>query len=156
MTGEGTVEAIHVAPEAEAPVEPSESVEAVAGRGLRGDRYFEEAGTFSDHEGGGRNLTLVESEAIDAIAREADVHLDPGEHRRNVTTAGVALNHLVGERFRVGEAVCLGIRLCEPCAHLQSLVGEEQVLPALVHRGGLRADVVEGGSIAVGDAIRQL
>lgn len=155
MTGRGTVQAVHVAPEAEAAVEALDSVDAVAGRGLRGDRYFDASGTFSGREGGGRDLTLVETEAVDAIAREADVHLEPGAHRRNVTTSGVALNHLVGERFRVGGAVCRGVRLCEPCAHLQSLAGED-VLPALVHRGGLRADVLEGGTIAVGDPVHRI
>lgn len=156
MTGRGRVEAVHVATEAEAAVEARESVDAVAGRGLRGDRYFDESGSFSGHEGGGRDLTLIEAEAVDAIAREADVHLEPGAHRRNVTTTGVALNHLVDERFRVGDAVCRGVRLCEPCAHLQSLVGQDDVLPALVHRGGLRADVLEGGPITVGDPVHRL
>ena len=152
MTGQGTVVAIHVAPEAAAPVEGVDAVEAVAGRGLRGDRYFDEAGTFSGVAGGGRHLTLVEAEAIEAIEREADVALAPGAHRRNLTTRGVALNHLVGERFRVGDVVCEGVRLCEPCAHLQSLT-EDGVLDALVHRGGLRADVLEGGTIRVGDEV---
>lgn len=156
MTGQGTVEAIHLAPAAGASVEARDSVEAVAGRGLRGDRYFAEAGTFSGRAGGGREITLIESEAVDAIAREADVDLAPGEHRRNVTTRGVALNHLVDEQFRVGDAVCLGVRLCEPCSHLQSLVGQPDVLPALVHRGGLRAEIAEGGSIAVGDAVSRI
>lgn len=139
----------------EAAVEARESVD-VAERGLRGDRYVEEAGTYSGQGGGGRDLTLVEAEAVDAIAREADVHLGPGEHRRNVTTAGVALDHLVGERLRVGDAVCRGVRLCEPCAHLRSLVGRADVLPALVHRGGLRADVIEGGTVVVGDPVHRI
>lgn len=155
MTGRGTVEGLYVAPEAGAAVEARESVDAVAGRGLRGDRYFDESGSFSDLEGDGRDLTLIEAEAIEAMAREADVDLEPGEHRRNVVTSGVALNHLVGERFRVGGAVCRGARLCEPCAHLQSLSGKA-VLPALVHRGGLRADLLEGGPIAVGDPVNRL
>ena len=149
---EGRVEAIHVAPASAADVEPREAVEAVAGRGLRGDRYFEDRGTFSGGASDGRDLTLVEAEAVEAIEREAGVHLEPGAHRRNVTTRGVALNHLVGERFRVGEAVCEGVRLCEPCDHLESL-SEPGVREALVHRGGLRADVVESGRVAVGDRV---
>ena len=151
----GTVESIHVAPEATAPVESRESVEAVAGKGLRGDRYFGNEGTFSDAEAGGNELTLVEGEAVAAIEREADIELAPGEHRRNLTTRGVALNHLVGERFRVGEAVCRGIRLCEPCSHLESLT-EDGVVSALTHRGGLRADVEESGEVRVDDAVERL
>ena len=160
MTGPGTVERVFVADEAEAPVRPVDEVEAVAGRGLRGDRYFRETGTFVRWEPGesrpsGYDLTLIETEAVEAIEREAGVELDPGEHRRNVETSDVALNHLVGERFRVGEVVCRGARLCEPCDHLQRLT-EDGVLDALVHRGGLRADVVEDGTIRPGDAIERV
>lgn len=149
----GRVRSIYTAPEATAAVEQRSSVEAVEGRGLRGDRYFEGTGTFSDVEGTGRHLTLVETEALDAVEREYGIVLAPGEHRRNVTTEGVALNHLVGERFRVGEAVCVGRRLCEPCQHLASLV-KDGVEEALKHRGGLRADVVESGTIATGDEVQ--
>lgn len=167
MTGTGTVEGIHVAPDAEAAVIGRKEVEAVAGGGLCGDRYFRAEGTFSSHdeegadgengrsEEGGRALTLIEAEALDAIARESDVHLEPGEHRRNLTTRGVALNHLVGERFRVSEVVCFGDRLCEPCSHLAALTTEE-ALPALVHRGGLRADILESGTIRTDDTVERL
>lgn len=152
MTG-GTVRSIHIAPEAEAAVAARESVEAVAGRGLRGDRYFRAAGTFTGVDGGGRDLTLIEAEAVAAIEREAGIELAPGEHRRNITTTGVPLNHLVGERFAVGGALCEGVRLCEPCSHLRSLTDESDIINALLHRGGLRADIVESGRIAVGDRI---
>ena len=152
---DGTVDAIHVAPEASEPVESRESVEAVAGKGLRGDRYFDAAGTFSGAEAGGNELTLVEHEAVAAIEREAGIELEPGEHRRNLTTTGVALNHLVGERFRVGEVVCRGVRLCEPCDHLESLTADG-VVAALTHRGGLRADIEEGGEIRVGDTVERV
>ncbi|MFB6170681.1 MAG: MOSC domain-containing protein [Haloarculaceae archaeon] len=151
----GRVVSIHTAPDAEAPTESRDSVEAVARRGLRGDRYFEETGTFSHVEGTGRHLTLVEAESLAAVERDYGFDLEPGEHRRNVTTEGVALNHLVGERFRVGEAVCVGQRLCEPCQHLASLV-KEGVEEAFKHRGGLRADVVESGTIAAGDEVRRV
>lgn len=154
MNGPGTVAAIHVAHEAEADMQAVESVEAVANQGLRGDRYFTETGSFSDGESSGRDLTLIEAEAIEAVEREADIDLDFSDHRRNVTTRGVALNHLVGERFRVGEIVCQGVMLCEPCSHLQSLT-EEGVLEALIHRGGLRADIVEGGTIRAGDEVER-
>ncbi|XVH33491.1 MOSC domain-containing protein (plasmid) [Haloferacaceae archaeon DSL9] len=162
MTGSGTVERIFIAPEAEAEVRERDEVEAVAGGGLRGDRYFRgvETGTFVEWEEGedrraGYDLTLIEGEAIDAIEREADIALDPGEHRRNIETRGVALNHFVGKRFRVGEVVCRGDRLCEPCSHLQRMT-QDGVLGALVHRGGLRTDILESGVIRPGDTVELL
>lgn len=162
MKGEGTVERLFLAPEAEAEMRERNEVEAVAGGGLRGDRYFSgvETGTFVRWDSGeerpsGYDLTLIEQEAVEAVEREAGIDLDPGEHRRNVETRDAALNHLVGTRFRVGEVVCRGERLCEPCDHLERLT-EDGALDALVHRGGLRADVLEGGTIRPGDEIAPL
>lgn len=156
---EGTVEAIHIAPDAEAELRAMEDIEAVAGRGLKGDRYYRETGTFTDWNPGerpnGSDLTLIEAEAVEAIERESDIRLAPGEHRRNITTRNVASNHLVGERFSVGDVICRGDRLCEPCGHLQSLT-HDGVLEALLHRGGLRADILEGGVINVNDTITVL
>ena len=152
MNGPGTVTAIHVASGAETEMEDVESAEAVAGQGLRGDRYFEESGSFSDGESDGRDLTLIEAEAIEAIEHESGIDISFADHRRNVTTRDVALNHLVGEQFRVGEVVCEGVMLCEPCSHLQSLT-EDGVLEALIHRGGLRANIIDGGTIRAGDEI---
>ncbi|WP_256299648.1 MOSC domain-containing protein [Haloarchaeobius salinus] len=146
----GTVEAIHVAPESGEPVEAVERVEAVAGAGLRGDRYFDEGGTFSD--GTPRGITLIEAEAIEAAGSDYGVDVGDGRHRRNVTTRGVALNHLVDEEFRVGGAVCRGVELCEPCSYLEGLT-EDGVARSLVHRGGLRATIVESGELAVGDGV---
>ena len=140
-----TVHRIHLAPEQGADPGPVDSVEAVAGRGLRGDRYFRAGGTFADREGS--DLTLIE--------REHGIELDPGVHRRNVTTEGVALNGLVGERFRIGGAVCLGTELCEPCSYLERHLTERGLREALVGRGGLRCRVVEDGRIARGDPIRR-
>jgi MOSC domain-containing protein YiiM len=150
---EGAVSGIYVAPVREGRCEPVDSAEAVAGRGLRGDRYFYGDGTFSPGTLSGRNLTLIEAEALDELAAEHGVELDPADARRNVLTRGIALNDLVGEEFMVGEARCVGRRWCEPCAHLQRLT-VDGTLRGLVHRGGLRADVVGGGKIAVGDPVR--
>ena len=162
MSDEGTVEGVFTAPESEIEMVERSEVEDVSGGGLRGDRYFREneTGTFvrwgSDEErADGYDLTLIEREAIDAIERDADIELAPGEHRRNVETSGVALNHLVGVRFRIGEVVCRGDRLCEPCDHLERLT-KDGVRNALVHRGGLRADILEGGVIRSGDEIAPL
>lgn len=132
-------------------MERIESVEAVAGRGLRGDRYFVDGGTFADREGS--DVTFIEAEALAAVEREAGLSLDPGVHRRNVTVAGVALDHLVGEQFRAGTAVCAGTELCEPCPYLERHLGIEGVREALVHRGGLRATILEGGTIGFGDTV---
>jgi MOSC domain-containing protein YiiM len=154
MTSDGTVRAIHVAPEQGAPVESRESVTAEAGAGLRGDRYFDAEGTFASRDGS--DLTLIEQEALDAVEADYDIALEPGVHRRNVTTEGIALNHLVGERFRVGEAVCVGTELCEPCSYLERHLEREGIREALVHRGGLRARILEGGTVAVGDTVAAL
>lgn len=148
---DGSVRRIHVVPEQGAPPEPVESVEAVAGAGLRDDRYFDEDGTFTEWEGA--DLTLIEAETIDAARREDGVTIDPGTHRRNVTTVGISLNDYVGERLQVGGAVCVGTALCEPCSYLEQLVGVDGVREALVNRGGLRCRIVESGEIRVGDDV---
>jgi len=150
----GTVEFVHLAGEAGADPEPRDSVEAVAGRGLRGDRYFENEGTFSaPEETKRRDVTLIEAEALEQAEEEYDVSFEPGVHRRNVTVRGVGLNRLVGERFRVGDVVLEGDELCEPCSYLERKLENDGVQDALVHRGGLRAAVVEGGEIAVDDHV---
>lgn len=162
MTGTGTVEGVFVAPESGEEMQERAAVDALAGRGLRGDRYFREAddGTVLDREPDedgyvGYDLTLIELEAIEAIERESDIDLAPGEHRRNLETRGVALNHLVDSEFRVGEVVCRGVMLCEPCAYLQRRT-QEGVLQSLVHRGGLCAEIVESGTVETGDVVEPL
>ncbi len=151
----GTVEGLYLAPTAEAPCEAVEAVEAVVGRGLRGDRYFDGRGTFSRPGATGHELTLIEAEALEALAGERGIALDPADARRNVVTRGVDLNALAGRRFAIGETEIVGRRWCEPCAHLQRLT-VPGVLGGLVHRGGLRADVVRGGTIGLGDEVRPL
>ena len=147
----GTVRHIHCAPEQGAQPEPVEAVQAVAGAGLRGDRYFRRGGTFSDREGS--ELTLIEGEALAAVERDYGIDLDPGMHRRNITTEAVSLNHLVDTEFRIGEAVCTGTELCEPCSYLERHLESNGVRDALVHRGGLRCRILDGGRIRIGDGI---
>ncbi|HEY6290576.1 MAG TPA: MOSC domain-containing protein [Terriglobia bacterium] len=148
---DGRVAGIFVGAEARAPLNSVQEVQAEAGRGLQGDRYWTGQGTFwkpkPDHE-----VTLIETESLEALEAEAGVRLDPRDARRNLATRGVRLNDLVGQRFRVGEAILIGIRLCEPCGHLERLTGQN-LRPALEGRGGLRAGIVTGGLIRVGDAI---
>ncbi len=149
----GQVAAIYVAPRSGAQMTPADAVNAVEGRGFEGDRYFEKLGKYSDVPEPGRQVTLVEIEAIEAVQREHGIAITPGDARRNVVTRGVSLNDLVGREFRVGDATLIGVELCEPCAHLVSLIGDKKVLRALVHRGGIRADIVSGGPIRVGDPV---
>ena len=148
----GHVVSISIAGSAAAPVVTLDAAKAVAGKGLEGDRYFHHTGTFSNEPGEGRHVTLVECEAVDALNAKLGSAFTPGEMRRNIATRGIALNHLVGRDFRVGEALLRGVRLCEPCEHLESLT-RPGVLKQMLHRGGLRADILEGGVIRVGDAI---
>ena len=147
----GTVESIHIAPAAKAPTLDVEQVEAFPGAGLAGDRYFLRQGTFFKPEPD-FELTLIEAEAIEAAEREYQVTLTAGAARRNVVTRGVPLNHLVGLEFVIGGVKIRGIRLCEPCSHLQALTGVA-VIKAFRHRGGLRAQILTQGLIRVGDAV---
>jgi len=128
---------------------------AVAGRGLEGDRYFSKVGTYSKDPGNGRHVTLIEIEAIEALKRDYDIDLPAALARRNIVARGVALNHLVGRELKIGEAILRGMRLCDPCSHLEKLT-RRGVLRGLIHRGGLRADILTGGTIRVGDAIAPL
>lgn len=125
---------------------------AVAGKGLEGDRYFKQGGTFSDKPGPALEMTLIEMEAIQALKQEEEIDLNPLDSRRNIVTEGVPLNHLVGKEFRIGEVLLRGIRLCEPCAHLARLT-DQRILTALAHRGGLRAQILTDGLIRTGELI---
>ncbi|RMF92896.1 MAG: MOSC domain-containing protein [Nitrospinota bacterium] len=151
----GTVVSIHLATTASGPMTAVQEVRAVAGKGLEGDRYFKQTGTYSHKHGPDREVTLIEMEAIEALQRDYGITLDPGNSRRNIVTKGVALNHLVGQEFRVGEVTLRGIRLCEPCGHLEELT-QKGVMQALVHRGGLRAQILTDGTIRVGDTIQEI
>ena len=135
------VEAIHVrAPDAD-DVHAVQTVEAVAGKGLTGDRYY-----FADGARPGLALTLIESDVV------ADVGLRPGQTRRQVTVSGAGLLGLVGKRFRVGDVECFGVEICEPCLHLQELT-RPGIIKELVHRAGLNADILTDGSISIGDDV---
>jgi MOSC domain-containing protein YiiM len=150
---EGKVISINIADAAEAPMQSVNEARAVPGRGLEGDRYFNGTGTFSKPSPD-RELTLIEAEAVEAMKRELDVDYGLGESRRNIVTRGAPLNHLVGKEFWIGEVKARGLRLCEPCKHLQRL-SHEKVLPGLVHRGGLRAQILSEGTIRVGEVVRE-
>lgn len=151
----GRVVAIYTAPVKGAPMERRDEVRAVAGAGLDGDRYSTGDGKYTrSDDDGKRAITLIEREAVGAARREYDLELEEHEARRNVVTEGVPLNHLVGRTFRVGDVVLRGFKLAEPCAYLEGLT-RTGVRRALVHRAGLRAEILEGGILRVGDAVEE-
>ena len=153
MTWKNSVAGIFIAPAANGAMVSVNAVRAVPGAGLEGDRYFLKVGTYSNHPGTGREVTLIESEALEALKRDYGIDLEPASGRRNIVTRGVPLNHLVGREFEVGGTRLRGMRLCEPCSHLEGLT-REGVVRGLVHRGGLRADILADGTIRIGDDIR--
>jgi len=137
--GDVNVEAINIGPSD--ALGPVGSVRAVAGKGLEGDRHFAAAGARP-----GGALTLIEAEVLE------DVRLTGAQSRRQVVVRGVRVNDLVGRRFRIGDVECLGVELCEPCAHLRSLT-RPGIIKELIHRAGINADILSDGTISVGDRL---
>lgn len=152
----GVVELIAVAPQAEAPMQIVPSARALAGRGLEGDRYARSVGTFSPRGANrpGYDLTLIAAEIVEELTARTAAH-DFAATRRNVLTRGIDVNALVGREFTIGDVHCRGLRLAEPCAHLERLHGPGLLRP-LIHRGGLRVDILTGGQITPGSRITTL
>jgi hypothetical protein len=148
----GVVAGLFTAPSREAPCDGHERLAVHAGRGLQGDRYAAGVGTFSHPQRRGQDLTLIEEESFDHLAAHG-ITLEPADARRNVVTRGIDLNALVGHHFTIGGVPCYGARLAQPCAHLERLT-TRGVLRGLVHRGGIRVDVLGDGELSVGDEIR--
>jgi MOSC domain-containing protein YiiM len=142
MSSGSSVVAIHIGEEEAGPLRRVDSVPAVAGKGLEGDRNFHPGGADSGHA-----LTLVEEESV------AHAGLEPGATRRQITVRGISLNDLVGKRFRVGDVECLAVKLCEPCKHLESMT-RPGLIEDLLHRAGINADILGDGTISVGDEVR--
>src|SRR5436309_15955400 len=150
---EGIVISINIASAAEEPMHQVNEARAIPGRGLEGDRYFFRQGTYYKPQPD-RELTLIEAEAIEVLRSEFQVDFGLDASRRNIVTRGVPLNHLVDKEFWIGDVKARGLRLCEPCSHLQRL-SHPKVLPGLVHRGGLRAQILTEGMIRVGEIVRE-
>ncbi len=151
---EGRLLAIAISNAAALPMQPAGQIEAITGQGLRGDRYAEKKGTFTRGEiQPSQQVTLIESEAIEAAVRDAKLNITHLDTRRNLLTKGVPLNHLVGQTFAIGQVTLRGVKLCEPCGHLEKLTCQG-IEKTLRHRGGLRAEIIEGGTLRVGDTIR--
>lgn len=144
----GRVEGIFITDTKRVLPEPVERVEAVAGTGLRGNRFFYADGNAPS----GRAITLIAVEALEAFESETGIPLSAAESRRNVLVRGIDVNGLVGKRFRIGDVECEGVQLCEPCTTLESLT-RPGVIKGMVHRAGLNADLLSTGEIAVGDAV---
>lgn len=152
----GTVVSLHITHAEGAPMRSIQEAHAVPGRGIEGDRYYLGTGHFSPHFGPSYEITLIELETIEALHQEFEhLKLAPGDARRNVVSYGVPLNHLVQREFTVGEVRLRGIRLCEPCLHIAQLT-HHNVLSGLIHRGGLRAQILTEGIIRVGDIMEEM
>jgi MOSC domain-containing protein YiiM len=145
----GRVEAIQLHRTRNEPMSVVEQASAQAGMGLVGDQRV------YGLRAPGTQITFVAAEDVEAMVAETAIPLEPLETRRNVVTRGVSLEALLGRRFRIGEAVCVGIKPCTPCTHLES-VTRPGVRDGLAGRGGLRADIEVGGTIRVGDRIELL
>ena len=150
MTLDAIVEGLLITEWATGDMVSLKEVAAVADRGLEGDRYFHRRGSFSHWPGRGRDVTLIEAEVLASLP--ANCAISAAQARRNIVTSGVRLNNLVGQYFQLGEVVLYGVRLCDPCSHLEKLT-RPGVMAELAGRGGLRADVIEAGVIRVGDKI---
>lgn len=149
----GVVAALYIGPERKEPMLSVAEVRAITGTGVENDRYCRERGTFSKKLPTNQ-ITLIEAEALEAAARDYGIEIAAAESRRNVLTCGVALNHLIGREFQIGDVRLRGLKLCEPCTHLQQLTGKPMI-KTLLHRGGLRAEILSGGNIRVGDRITE-
>lgn len=151
----GVVRGLHLAPRAFLPMRNCDQLTLVAGHGVEGDRYAQETGFYSDKPEDGRQLTLFEEETLEALARDHGIALKPEEHRRNVTTRGVPLNHLVGRRFRIGVIVVEATRLSFPCKHIEEVTGKPIFNP-LLNRSGLNTRILRGGIVRIGDVIEPM
>ena len=134
-------------------MENCSSLNLIEGQGVEGDRYLSGTGHYSSRPHPDRQVTLIESEVLAALQRDADVQLPPEETRRNIVTTGVPLAHLVGRQFRIGDTVLYGGRLNIPCRYLEDLNDRPGAFNALVNRSGLNAQIIVGGSVHVSDRI---
>jgi MOSC domain-containing protein YiiM len=152
----GQVVGIYVAPSAGAPMEAQTAATVEAHRGIVGDRYAEGAGSWSANTRVARDVTLIEREAVDAVRAglaAGGVDLREADTRRNLVTVGVPVHHLIGREFRIGDVRLRGVKLSEPCLHLERLLGVPGVREAFVHRGGIQAEVLTDGELHIGDLV---
>jgi MOSC domain-containing protein YiiM len=151
---QGTIVSIQIAPDAGAPVVTVQDVRAVSGKGLEGDRYFTMNTSDETKHKPDEEVTLVDAEHVEVFSRDYDVAITTCDTRRNIVTRGIELNDLVGKDFLIGDVRFRGHRLCEPCAYLAEIT-TPKILEGLVHKGGLRAQILSDGVIHVGDTIME-
>jgi MOSC domain-containing protein YiiM len=151
----GLVRFLHITPRAFLPMRAMSELTLVPGKGIAGDRYMigSEEGFYSHKPEEGRQVTLFELETLIALKRDVNIELGPHEHRRNVTTEGVPLNHLVGKRFWLGETLLEATRLSIPCRHIEEITGKA-IFDPLINRSGLNCKIIQGGVVKVGDIVR--
>jgi MOSC domain-containing protein YiiM len=151
----GVVRYLHIAPRAFLPMRAMSELRLIASKGIDGDRYMigREEGFYSHKPEEGRQVTLFEFETLVALRRDANIDLGPEEHRRNVTTEGVPLTHLVGRQFWLGETLLEATRLSIPCRHIEEITGKA-IFDPLINRSGLNCRILKGGTVRVGDAVR--
>lgn len=153
----GVIRHLHITPRAFLPMRAMPELNLIAGEGIEGDRYMigREEGFYSAKPEEGRQVTLFEIETLIALKRDAGIDLGPQEHRRNVTTEGVPLNHLVGRQFWLGEVLVEATRLSIPCRHIEEVTGKS-IFDPLINRSGLNCKILKGGRIRVGDTVRNV
>jgi MOSC domain-containing protein YiiM len=151
----GVVRYLHITPRAFLPMRAMAELRLVEGRGIEGDRYMigREEGFYSHKPEAGRQVTLFEFETLAALKRDHNIELGPEEHRRNVTVEGVPLTHLVGRQFWLGETLLEATRLSIPCRHIEEITGKA-IFDPLINRSGLNCKILKGGTVRVGDAVR--
>jgi MOSC domain-containing protein YiiM len=151
----GVVRYLHITPRAFLPMRAMPELRLIEGKGIEGDRYMigREEGFYSHKPEQGRQVTLFEFETLVALKRDANIELGPEEHRRNITTQGVPLTHLVGRQFWLGETLLEATRLSIPCRHIEQITGKA-IFDPLINRSGLNCRILKGGTVRVGDAVR--
>lgn len=129
-------------------------IKLISGIGVENDRYANGKGYYSHKPHEDRQVTLIEEETLEALARDHNIVMNPDETRRNLMTRGVPLNHLVGKTFRVGDVTLYGGRLNVPCKYLERLL-DRQVFDPLINRSGLNCRILKTGTVRIGDVITE-
>lgn len=157
MSWTGVVRHLHITPRAFLPMREMPKLSLIAGKGIEGDRYMigREEGFYSQKPEEGRQVTLFEYETLIALKRDHNIELGVEEHRRNVTTVGVPLTHLVGKQFWLGETLLEATRLSIPCRHIEEITGKS-IFDPLINRSGLNCKILQGGTVRVGDLVRSV
>ena len=156
--GPGKLLFIHIAEQASSNMKELKEATLVAGKGIIGDRYYNNTGKYSSIPDI-REITIIENEVLNALKenqpplQKDKIILKPNEHRRNLTCQGVPLNYLVGKRIKIGEVILEGGRLNFPCKYLADLLNKPLLLP-LYNRSGLNCKIIKGGRIRVNDEIK--